>query len=63
MSEINVKSIDSVAFAVLVVFLIASGTSGILGFVVFVHTPYLVLFTILLAVFLIMAIVLSFIKK
>jgi hypothetical protein len=63
MREIMKNSIDSVAFTVLVLLLVASGISAILGFVIYVHTQYLVLFTMLLVVFLAIAIGMSFIMK
>ena len=63
MSEVNADTIDSVAFYFLVLLLVASGISGVLGFVVFVQTQYLVLFTVLFVVFLAMAIGLSFVKR
>ena len=63
MNELNANTIDSVVFTVLVLFLIASGISGILGFVVFLQTQYSALFTVLFVVFLVIAIVVSFVKK
>ncbi|MBW6518009.1 MAG: hypothetical protein K0A89_05865 [ANME-2 cluster archaeon] len=63
MSEFEKNSIDNVAFTILVMLLVASGISAILGFVMFVHSQYLVLFAVLFIVFLAIAIVLSFLVK
>ncbi|MCL7412537.1 MAG: hypothetical protein M8353_02845 [ANME-2 cluster archaeon] len=63
MSELENNTIDSIAFTVMVMLLLAGGVSAILGLVIFVHSQYMILFTVLVIIFLAIVIGLSFINK
>lgn len=52
--------INKIAFSMLLLFLIASIFSSILGFVVFAHTQFMSFFIILIVIFIVMAITASF---
>lgn len=63
MYSFSKEKLNDTVFAMLVMFLIASAISAVLGFVVFVHTQFMALFVAFLIVFLGVAIALSFLTK
>lgn len=62
MDNVN-QEVNSVAFSMLVLSLIASAFSAILGLVIYSHTPFRGVLTTLFVIFLLVGITMSFIKS